>query len=186
MVVISPPTSPTRSEQDRAATPSICIVQGAIGFACLKQIIDNVPALAKGDPEGVHQMRVGVRRLRAAMSLFKDILQDDRTATLKAELKLTPAREFEVLTERLITPLRKQRGKLPNGVSSFSTALERKCKAALAKAKDAVGSDRFRELTFEVAVWLETGRWTKPDGDPARINGELVINAFAQEQLRRR
>jgi CHAD domain-containing protein len=163
----------------------------AIGFVCLKQIIDNVPALAKGDPEGVHQMRVGVRRLRAAMSLFKDILQDDRTATLKAELKwlageLTPAREFEVLTERVITPLRKQRGKLPNGVSSFSRALERKRKATLAKAKAAVGSDKFRKLTFEIAVWLETGRWIKPDGDPVRIRGDLPIKAFAQEQLRRR
>jgi triphosphatase len=37
----------------------------AIGLACLKQVIDNVPALLAGDPEGVHQMRVGLRRLRA-------------------------------------------------------------------------------------------------------------------------
>ena len=45
-----------------------------IGLACLKQVVDNVPALIKGDPEGVHQMRVGVRRLRAAMSLFAGLL----------------------------------------------------------------------------------------------------------------
>src|SRR5262249_10425360 len=38
-----------------------------IGLACLKQVVDNVPALIKSDPEGVHQMRVGLRRLRPAM-----------------------------------------------------------------------------------------------------------------------
>ena len=32
----------------------------AIGHACLKQIIDNEPALLRGDREGVHQMRVGL------------------------------------------------------------------------------------------------------------------------------
>src|SRR5262249_21467929 len=42
----------------------------AIGLACLKQVIDNVPALLAGEPEGVHQMRVGLRRPRAAVSLF--------------------------------------------------------------------------------------------------------------------
>jgi CHAD domain len=40
----------------------------AIGLACLKQMIGNEPALLAGDPEGVHQMRVGLRRLRAAIS----------------------------------------------------------------------------------------------------------------------
>src|SRR5262245_39613900 len=53
-----------------------------IGFDCLKQVLDNVTALAKGDPEGVHQMRVGLRRLRAAMSLFGDLLDDDQTTTI--------------------------------------------------------------------------------------------------------
>jgi triphosphatase len=162
-----------------------------IGFACLKQLIDNVPALNKADPEGVHQMRVGVRRLRVAMSLFRDLLHDEQTAALKAELKwlageLTPAREFEVLTKRVITPLKRQRGKLPNGVSSFSKALERKRKTALARAKGAVASVRFRKLTFEFAAWLEIGLWTKPDDDLVQSRGELPIKVFAREELQQR
>ena len=56
----------------------------AIGRACLRQIVGNEPALLKGDPEGVHQMRVGLRRLRAALSLFADILPDPQTAAIKA------------------------------------------------------------------------------------------------------
>src|SRR5262245_47128469 len=34
-----------------------------IGRACLKQVVNNDPALLAGEPEGVHQMRVGLRRL---------------------------------------------------------------------------------------------------------------------------
>jgi inorganic triphosphatase YgiF len=162
-----------------------------IGFACLKQIVDNVPALAKADPEGVHQMRVGVRRLRAAVSLFGELLHDGQTTTLKTELKwlageLTPAREFEVLTDRVIAPLKQQRGSLPHRVRSFSTALAKKRKTALARAKDAVASARFRKLTFEVATWLEIGRWTKPEDDLVRSRGEVLVEAFAEEQLQGR
>jgi triphosphatase len=163
-----------------------------IGFACLKQAIDNMSALIKGDPEGVHQMRVGLRRLRAAMSLFGTLLHDDQTAAIKTGLKwlsgeLTPAREFEVLTERLTAPIKQQQhGNFRHGIPSFSKALTRKHKTALARAKNAVASARFRALTFEVAAWLELGHWTKPEDELVRSYGEMAIDVFAAEQLQRR
>jgi triphosphatase len=63
----------------RIDLPAVATTRNAfkiIGLTCLKQVIDNEPALIKGDPEGVHQMRVGLRRLRAAMSLFAALLHD--------------------------------------------------------------------------------------------------------------
>src|SRR6516164_9939008 len=83
-----------------------------IGLACLKQVVDNVPALIKSDPEGVHQMRVGLRRLRATMSLFAGLLRGPETVGIKAELKwltgeLGPAREFEVLVNRVGAPIKR-------------------------------------------------------------------------------
>src|SRR5262249_1922491 len=85
-----------------------------IGLACLKQIIGNARALANGDPEGVHQMRVGLRRLRAAMSLFSVLLRDPQSEAIKIELKwltgeLAPARELEVLVNRVVAPVAKRR-----------------------------------------------------------------------------
>src|SRR5262249_17394270 len=50
----------------RIHLPAVATTRDAfkvIGLTCLKQVIDNEPALIKGDPEGVHQMRVGLRRL---------------------------------------------------------------------------------------------------------------------------
>src|SRR5262249_14932028 len=59
----------------------------AIGRECLRQVVANRPAVERGDPEGVHQMRVGLRRLRAAISIFTDVVNDSRIGRIKAELK---------------------------------------------------------------------------------------------------
>jgi inorganic triphosphatase YgiF len=41
-----------------------------IAWACIHQLIANHPIMLRGDPDGLHQMRVALRRLRAAISLF--------------------------------------------------------------------------------------------------------------------
>ena len=162
----------------------------AIGLACLKQAVDNEPALLAGDPEGVHQMRVGLRRLRAAMSLFADILQDPQTVALEDEMKwlageLGPARELEVLVTRVVAPVRRRHARLA-GVSSLSRDLAQQRAAALARAQDAIRSPRFRALMLEIAAWLEVGQWTKPQDDLVRDRGDVAIEASAAEQLTRR
>jgi triphosphatase len=162
-----------------------------IGHACLKQVVDNKAALVAGDPEGVHQMRVGLRRLRAAMSLFSRLLDDEQTAALKTELKwlageLGPAREFEVLINRVVAPVKKRRGRRQDGIPSLSQDLADKRDAALKRARAAVTSDRFGTLMLEVMAWLETGRWTQPKDDLVRGRGDQAIEVSAAEQLRRR
>jgi triphosphatase len=161
-----------------------------IAVACLKQIIGNEPALMNGDSEGVHQMRVGLRRLRAAMSLFRILLRDPQTATIKAQLRwlaeeLGPARELEVLVSRVIAPMRKRRRQW-RGMPSLSLEILERRDAALKRAQDAVVSARFRALTLDVAAWLETGQWTNPPDDLVGDQGALRIRVFATEQLARR
>jgi triphosphatase len=165
-------------------------VAGQLGLACLKQVIDNVPALLAGEPEGVHQMRVGLRRLRAAISLFADILQDPQTAAFKEELKwltgeLGPARELEVLVTRVIAPVKRRHSRL-QGISSLSRDLTQQRAAARARAQDAARSERFRALKLEIAGWLEAGQWRKPQDDLVRDRGDIPIEISAADQLTRR
>ena len=160
-----------------------------IGLTCLKQVIDNEPALIKGDPEGVHQMRVGLRRLRAAISLFAALLDDPQTVTIKAELKwlageLGPARELEVLVQR-VAPMKRQRRRW-RGMPSLSHEIAERRDAALKRAQDAVTSARFRSLTLDLSAWLATGHWTNPQDDLVRDRGDLPIAVYAAEQLTRR
>lgn len=74
----------------------------------LRQVSENAaPAEAGADPEGVHQLRVGVRRLRSLFSLFKGWLPAEPAAELREELRwlgraLGEARDLDVfLGERL-------------------------------------------------------------------------------------
>ena len=126
---------------------------GILGRACLQQVVDNEPAVASGHPERVHQMRVGVRRLRAAMSLFSDLLSDPQTTAIQGELKwltrsLTQARELEVLMGRVVAPIKKMRDPLWKGVPSSAQELAERHKTARDRAHDAVTSAHFRAHSF--------------------------------------
>src|SRR5258706_7787612 len=135
----------------------------SIGFACLKQIVANKPAILAGNPEGIHQMRIGLRRLRAAISLFSDIGAEAEVRDIKWELKwltseLAPAREFDLFLTRVVAPLEKSHARL-TGMRSLSHDLADRRDAAVARALTAVGSQRFRDLTLNLAAWLDVGGW---------------------------
>jgi len=82
-----------------------------IGRSILRRIAANESAVRRSDSEGVHQMRVGLRRLRGAMALFKRLLDDKQSERIKSELKwligeLAPARDLDVYERNKIEPLR--------------------------------------------------------------------------------
>jgi inorganic triphosphatase YgiF len=161
-----------------------------IARACLHQLLANQPVMLDGDPEGLHQIRVALRRLRAAISLFSDMLTDPQTNALKAELKwiageLGPARELEVFLKRVAMPVADHK---PNGsgVAVLLPELRLKREDAFARACAAVESPRFRGLVFDTAAWIESGNWMRNPDDLACMLRERPLAAAAAEQLRRR
>jgi triphosphatase len=161
-----------------------------IGHSCLKQVVANEPAVLAGDADGVHQMRIGLRRLRAAISLFPEILGDAQTEKVKKDLKwlsgeLGPLRELDVFVTRVVTPA-KRRHPRGQGVPGLSNDFEQQRAAALERAQDALRSARYRTLALNVAAWLETGDWTRPQDDLVRGRSEVPIETSAATQLARR
>lgn len=82
-----------------------------IAYSTLRHFSLNADGVRSLDSEAVHQMRVGLRRLRAAISRFKSVLPGNSTAKIKTDLKwltneLAPAREIDVLVRERIRPLR--------------------------------------------------------------------------------
>ena len=71
----------------------------AILLNCLNQIEANRAQVAGGQsPESVHQMRVGLRRLRSALDLFNDVIRPG--SRLRREIEwlgneLGPARDWD-------------------------------------------------------------------------------------------
>jgi inorganic triphosphatase YgiF len=161
----------------------------AIAANCLKQIVANKPAVLAGKADGIHQMRVGLRRLRAALSLFKAMLPADSSAHIRESLKwltdeLGPARELEVLLGNVVTPLAR-RGRKIAGLESLSRDLRRDRRHARQRAAEAVNSPRFRDLMFDLASWIEVGAWQEADPLLGERAAEPVA-ASARLELQRR
>jgi inorganic triphosphatase YgiF len=163
-----------------------------IARACLHQLVANRSVMQNGDPEGLHQMRVALRRMRAAISLFSDMLAEPQTDGMKAELKwiageLGPARELDVFVKCVVKPVADGRPNRP-GMAVLTKELQHKREDAFARAQAAVESARFRALVLATAEWIESGDWTRnADADDlARVPRERPIAAAAADELRRR
>lgn len=154
----------------------------AIAHSTLRQITANADPVRDMDSEGVHQMRVGLRRLRAAISLFGDILPRASTERIKAELKwltgeLAPAREIDVFLKESIQPIADQ-GVPKRGARAIAKKFSAERRAAFARAREAVDSARYRRLLIDVIEWIETGR--------PRPGDDRTIAAYAEQVLDRR
>jgi len=160
-----------------------------IAKACLHQLVANQSLMLAGDAEALHQMRVALRRLRAAISLFSDMLTNPQTEALENEFKwitgeLGPAREYEVLLKHVARSVTDRRRDGP-GTALVSRELRQKREDALARARTAVESLRFRDLALDTAAWIETGDWTGNPNDAAGMLRQRPFAAVAAEQLRR-
>ena len=163
----------------------------AIARSCLAHLLANVPVLqATHDPEAVHQMRVAVRRLRAALSLFRDVAADDEIPRLKDELRwfagrLGEARDLDVFIAGTVTPARKTEPG-DKGLAALGAAYVRRRAAAYERALEAAGSERFRTLVADVTNWIERGPWLKQGGKAVARREEAVEDFAAGELSRRR
>jgi inorganic triphosphatase YgiF len=161
-----------------------------IALSCLDHATANARAVRGGDTEGIHQMRVGLRQLRAAMSVFKELLSGRETKEIKIELKwlteeLGPARDFDVLIEGQVRPMRRS-GSITAELGVLEDDLEAKRSAGLEKAKSALDSERYRELGLRTALWLSNGEWLNVR-DPLSVGRrERAATDFAAEHMAKR
>jgi triphosphatase len=119
------------------------INQGAT-TSTLRHITANETAVQRSDSEGVHQMRVGLRRLRAAISLFSKLFGDKQTERIKSELhwlrrgELSPARDLDVYERRHTSSLR-------------TMASRRRCRTAIAERRAAARLAQLSQGGFQPA-----------------------------------
>jgi triphosphatase len=158
----------------------------AIARDCLRQLTANISASVKESAEALHQMRVGLRRLRALLSAFSDMLQNDETEHVKSDLRwagqcLGAARDLDVLLDALHHP-KEGRNFPPGIIRSF----EQHRRQAYGNLRQAVSSVRFRELLLEILTWIECGKWRNSVDDSAAHLREQPIVTHAARELRRR
>jgi triphosphatase len=155
-----------------------------IALSTLRHFSANANAVRACDAEAVHQMRVGLRRLRAAISLFDEMLPKAGTTQIKTELKwltgeLAPARELDVFLKERVQPLARKGGP-KRGARAIESEFTASRNSALEHARRVIGTSRYRQLLIQTLEWLETRR---PATD---ADARAPIGRFAGDVLERR
>lgn len=159
----------------------------SIGLECLRHIASNQEAALREDSEGIHQIRVGLRRLWVALSIFKKMLRRRDAIAIRNKIKwlmdqLAPARDYHVfLTDAF--------GHSHTSGPEFEllqAAVAARRDFFLGLSKQVVGSDIFREIIVELALWLLDGPWSHDKDSRTTSVREKPLRLFAQHELHKR
>src|SRR6185295_1361877 len=107
------------------------------------------------EPEGVHQMRVALRRLRSALSFFDGSFRL-AMREIEGELReiaatLGKARDFDVFQESVFAPAAKAHGD-DERLLDLATLVRARRRIAWHGMLEALESERFRKLALELAA----------------------------------
>jgi triphosphatase len=163
----------------------------AIAKQCLRQVLANRPAMLSRNAEALHQMRIGLRRLRTANSVFKEVVGGSDRERVKTELKwitteLGPARDLDVLNAEVLPPIGEVLSQQNDLAEAARQEFQERREQAYDKAAHAVKSPRFANAMLEAAEWIETGQWTAPEDPLLKLSREQPIGAHAAAELARR
>lgn len=134
-----------------------------MGRRSLGMLLRNEDAALEGDPGGIHQMRVAVRRLRAVLAAVKPMLPEEHFRWANGELKwlgsgLAPARNCDVFAASLLAPVA---GALEGerDLGRLAQAVERQRRGAYARARETIQSPRYTAAMLRLARWFEARGW---------------------------
>jgi len=158
----------------------------AIGRNCLAQLLRNEAAALAAEPEGVHQMRIALRRVRSAVSSLKEALPAQDRHGLEEELSwlakaLGAARNLDVFTIELLPSARAGLAERP-GCEELVAILDRLRREAYDRVRDVVLSERYTATILRLLRRFET------DGRriPAPVKGASPVAEMAPRILDRR
>jgi inorganic triphosphatase YgiF len=128
--------------------------------ACLIQLQGNQDMVLHGhDIEGVHQMRVALRRLRSALKLFNQILHQQIAENILQDLiwitnTLGTARDIDVFISQTLPPIMAQMPNQSSLVLLMKKARQER-KSAYVNVREAITSQRYQHLLLALGFWLE-------------------------------
>jgi len=179
VVVPSLPAEPTAADVIRAAIAS-----------SVQRLLLQLPQVhLDQDPEGVHQARVAIRRLRSDLRTFGALLDEESIEGLRDELswlggELGKVRDADVLGEQLRRRLSRHPEIDAEATADVLHLLERERKAALAAVTgDLVGTRCLALLDALVALAAEPPLRAGAEGPAATVLPPLVDRSW--RKLRR-
>jgi len=162
----------------------------SIMHGCLAHIQANEEGVLQGkDPEFLHQMRVALRRMRSALSLFKDLVPQEHTAALREELRwltgeLDAARNWDVFGDYTLPHIL---AAFPEdaGLQAVAMQSDDLRRVQDQRAQAAVRAPRYHRLLLQLGAWLYTQPWQTDAGDERTVAPDRPILKFAARTLQK-
>jgi inorganic triphosphatase YgiF len=156
---------------------------------CLEQMQANEQGVLAGEAESLHQMRVGLRRLRAAMAMVRGLVQLPEPLAADVEWlagELGDARNWDVFIESLLPGLPLPEEHKP-AMARVEVAARAEAERHHARVRGAVGSPRYTGLMLGLGAWIAGQGWKQggkqngqQDGAPADPLARKVAKAAPQ------
>jgi triphosphatase len=128
---------------------------------CQRHLLANESAAEDGrDPEGVHQMRVALRRMRAAFALFRRELETERFKPYDREAKwvahkLGACRNWDVFATETLAEAKIEEAERP----ILLGAAEPKRDESYAALRKAFAGQRYARFQLSLGHWIECHGW---------------------------
>ena len=151
-------------------------------------MLDQEPKAWEGlDPEGVHQMRVRTRRLRAAFRAFKDVMPADSVRAFNAEFRWVAAalgkvRDLDVYRANLAHYTAGVPADLAGQDRDYQRHLEVRWRKARKRLLACLGSRRYERLKARFAHFLGRG----PSQRAIKTFGDITVGGAARRLIGKR
>lgn len=127
-----------------------------MGLNCLQQLEANVPGVLQQSVESLHQMRVGLRRLRALLNMFDDLAplpasMRDSVEWLAGELGST--RDWDVLANSTLPDMRGR------DLSTLRGVAEDHARRLHQDVVQVLHQPRYTELVLRLNGWFHGRQW---------------------------
>jgi triphosphatase len=185
-----PPAKAVAPVLDRSpsAGAAFCLIAGN----ALAHAQANEHGVIHGDdPEYLHQMRVGIRRLRSAFRLFREVLGDAAAAQEEAlravAAGLAPARDWDVLVTETL-PMFAATLASHRGMPALIAACEQQRQLARRNSKKSIKTTSYNNSMMALGAFLATVGEV-PDNralqQPSRACASRILAAWHARVLRR-
>ena len=151
-------------------------------------MLEQEPKAWEGlDPEGVHKMRVRIRRLRAAFRAFRDLMPADSVRAFNAELRWVAAalgnvRDLDVYRANLAHYTKGVQDDIAGQDRAYQHHLEVRWRKARKRLLACLGSKRYERLKARFAQFLGRG----PSQRVMKTFGDVTVGAAARRLIGKR
>lgn len=139
--------------------------------AALRDFMTNIPAAHDGDAEGVHQLRVALRRLRSALVFYAPYLERcarKRFSDAIRDLGIAfgTARDWDVFVEETLEAA-KADGVGEEWIAAFAEEAAVRREASHHAVREQLDGKAPVELVFGIQAWLRGAVWVGPHAEAA-------------------